>query len=39
MLFDGFLKAVFENMVFDPTKIVKGTSLGTSLFKKWFFGR
>jgi hypothetical protein len=35
MLFDGILSAVFENMVFDPTKIVQGTSLWPSLFKKW----
>jgi hypothetical protein len=39
MLFDGILSAVLENMVFDPTKIVQGASLGSSLFKKWFFER
>jgi hypothetical protein len=39
MLFDGILTAVFENMVFDPTKIVQGTSLGPALFKKWFLAR
>jgi hypothetical protein len=39
MLFDGISAAVFENMVFDPTKIVQGTSIGPSLFKKWFFER
>jgi hypothetical protein len=39
MLFDGILTAVFENMVFDPTKIVYGASLGPSLFKKGFFER
>jgi hypothetical protein len=26
MLFDGILTAVFENMVFDATKIVQGAS-------------
>jgi hypothetical protein len=25
MLFDAILTAVFENMVFDPTKIIQGT--------------
>jgi hypothetical protein len=39
MIFDGILTAVFENMVFDPTKIARGTSLGPSLFKKCFFER
>jgi hypothetical protein len=39
LLFGGILTAVFEQMVFDPTKIVQGISLGPSLFKKWFFER
>jgi hypothetical protein len=37
MLFDAQLIVVFEDIVFNPTKIIQGTCLGPFLLKKWFW--
>jgi hypothetical protein len=39
LLFDALLTAVFKDMVFNPTKIIKGTYLGPILLKKYFLER
>jgi hypothetical protein len=39
MLFDALLTIVFEDIVFNPTKIIQGTCLGPFLLKKWFLER
>jgi hypothetical protein len=36
MLFDAILTVVFDNVVFNPWKIIQGTCLGHFLLKKWF---
>jgi hypothetical protein len=36
MIFGAILTVVFENVVFNPSKIVQGTFLGPFLLKKWF---
>jgi hypothetical protein len=39
MLFDALLTVVFEDIVFNPTKIIQGTFLGPILLKKCFLER
>jgi hypothetical protein len=39
MLFDAILTVVFEDIVFNPTKITQGTFLGHILLKKCFLER
>jgi hypothetical protein len=39
MLFGAILRVVFENVVFNPSKIIQGNFLGPFLLKKWFLGR
>jgi hypothetical protein len=39
MLFDALLTVVFENIVFNPTKIILGPCLGPILLKKCFLER
>jgi hypothetical protein len=39
MLFDALLTVVFEDIVFNPTKIIQGTCLGPILLKKCFLER
>jgi hypothetical protein len=36
MLFDALLTVVFEDIVFNPTKIIQETFLGPILLKKCF---
>jgi hypothetical protein len=35
MLLDAIWTTVFENMIFNTTQIIQGTSFGPSLHKKW----
>jgi hypothetical protein len=39
MLFDALLTVVFEDIVFNPTKIIQGTCLGPIFLKKCFLER
>jgi hypothetical protein len=39
MLFDALLPVVFEDIVYNPTKIIQGTCLGPILLKKCFLER
>jgi hypothetical protein len=39
MLFDAILTVVFGNVVFDPSKIIQGTCLGTFFSSKSVFGK
>jgi hypothetical protein len=39
MLFDALSTEVFEDIVFNPTKIIQGTCIGPILLKKSFLER
>jgi hypothetical protein len=39
MLFDALLTVIFEDIVFNPTKIIQVTCLGPTLLKKCFLER
>jgi hypothetical protein len=36
MIFAAIFTAVFENVVFNPSKIIQGAFLGPFWLKKWF---